>query len=115
MADGTPRHPGEKHARPDFPQQEQQHPGWTGPMDPPPDHGEDSSKGSERLVGRKALLTGGDSGIGRAAALAFAREGADVVFTYLPEESEEAAETVRLVEAAGRKAVAVPCDIREEE
>ncbi|MET8289866.1 SDR family oxidoreductase [Streptomyces sp. NPDC005132] len=100
---------------PDFPQQDQQHPGWTGPMDPPPDHGEDSYRGSGRLQDRKAVLTGGDSGIGRAVALAFAREGADVLFTYLPEEGEEAAETTRLVEDAGRTAVAVPCDIREEE
>ncbi|MFE5143744.1 SDR family oxidoreductase [Streptomyces fagopyri] len=100
---------------PDFPQQDQQHPGWTGPMDPPPDHGEDSYRGSGRLQDSKAVLTGGDSGIGRAVALAFAREGADVLFTYLPEEGEEAAETTRLVEDAGRTAVAVPCDIREEE
>ncbi|MER5927717.1 SDR family oxidoreductase [Streptomyces mirabilis] len=100
---------------PDFPQQDQEHPGWTGPMDPPPDHGEDSYRGTGRLQDRKAVLTGGDSGIGRAVALAFAREGADVLFTYLPEEGEEAAETTRLVQAAGRTAVAVPCDIRDEE
>ncbi|MFE2570478.1 SDR family oxidoreductase [Streptomyces mirabilis] len=100
---------------PDFPQQDQEHPGWTGPMDPPPDHGEDSYRGTGRLQDRKAVLTGGDSGIGRAVALAFAREGADVLFTYLPEEGEEAAETTRLVQDAGRTAVAVPCDIRDEE
>ncbi|MCT9114036.1 SDR family oxidoreductase [Streptomyces mirabilis] len=100
---------------PDFPQQDQEHPGWTGPMDPPPDHGEDSYRGAGRLQDRKAVLTGGDSGIGRAVALAFAREGADVLFTYLPEEGEEAAETTRLVQDAGRTAVAVPCDIRDEE
>ncbi|MFJ4628275.1 SDR family oxidoreductase [Streptomyces sp. NPDC088847] len=107
--------PVERHPRPDFPQQDQPHPGWSGPMDPPPDHGEDSYQGSGQLTDRKAVLTGGDSGIGRAVALAYAREGADVLFTYLPEEGEEARETVRLVEEAGRKAVAVPCDIRDEE
>ncbi|MER7400661.1 SDR family oxidoreductase [Streptomyces sp. NPDC000151] len=111
---GQPQNPREKHPQPDFPAQEQEHPGWTGPMDPPPDHGEDSYRGSGLLTDRKALLTGGDSGIGRAVALAFAREGADVLFTHLPEEADEARETSRLVEEAGRKAVAVPCDIREE-
>lgn len=107
--------PTHNHPRPDFPSQDQEHPGWTGPMDPPPDHGEDTYKGSDLLHHRKALVTGGDSGIGRAVCLAFAREGADVLFTYLPEEGHEARETVQLVEEAGRKAVAVPCDIREEE
>jgi len=110
-----PENPTDKHPRPDFPQQDQEHPGWTGPMDPPPDHGETSYEGSGLLHDRKALVTGGDSGIGRAVALAYAREGADVLFTYLPEEGQEAAETARLVEDAGRKAVSVPCDIREEE
>ena len=83
-------------------------------MDPPPDHGEESYRGHGLLAGRKALITGGDSGIGRAVALAYAREGADVLFTHLPEERDEARETPRLVEDAGRKAVAVDCDIREE-
>ncbi|MPY40044.1 SDR family oxidoreductase, partial [Streptomyces phyllanthi] len=101
--------------RPEFSQQDQEHPGWTGPMDPPPDHGEDSYEGRGLLQDRKALVTGGDSGIGRAVCLAYAREGADVIFTHLPEEDREAATTTRLVEDAGRKAVAVPCDIREEE
>ncbi|MDX3458187.1 SDR family oxidoreductase [Streptomyces sp. ME02-8801-2C] len=110
-----PENPTDKHPRPDFPQQDQPHPGWTGPMDPPPDHGEDSYEGSGLLRDRKAVVTGGDSGIGRAVALAYAREGADVLFTHLPEEEKEAAETVRLVEEAGRTAVAVVCDIREEE
>ncbi|MEU2582111.1 SDR family oxidoreductase [Streptomyces avermitilis] len=110
-----PDNPTDQHPRPDFPQQDQEHPGWTGPMDPPPDHGEDSYEGSGLLQDRATLLTGGDSGIGRAVALAFAREGADVMFTHLPEEEKEAAETVRLVEDAGRKAVAVACDIRAEE
>lgn len=115
MTDPTrPQDPTDKHPRPDLPQQEQQHPGWTGPMDPPPDHGEQSYRGSGLLADRKAVLTGGDSGIGRAVALAYAREGADVLFTHLPEEEEDARETVRLVEEAGRRAVAVACDVREE-
>ncbi|MFF8594034.1 SDR family oxidoreductase [Streptomyces sp. NPDC015220] len=114
MSDDRPQDPTARYPRPDFPQQDQEHPGWTGPMDPPPDHGERSYRGSGLLAGRKALLTGGDSGIGRAVAIAFAREGADVVFTHLPEEEKEARETARLVEEAGRRAVAVACDIREE-
>ncbi|MFQ6147933.1 SDR family oxidoreductase [Streptomyces seoulensis] len=115
MSDDRPQDPTTRHPRPDFPQQDQEHPGWTGPMDPPPDHGEESYRGSGLLTGRAALLTGGDSGIGRAVALAFAREGADVVFTYLPDEEKDARETARLVEEAGRRAVPVACDIREEE
>ncbi|WP_215451922.1 SDR family oxidoreductase [Streptomyces sp. ATCC 21386] len=115
MNDDDVRNPVEQHPRPDLPQQDQEHPGWTGPMDPPPDHGEDSYRGSGLLQDRRTVLTGGDSGIGRAVALAYAREGADVLFTHLPEEAEDARETVRLVEEAGRKAIAVPCDVRDEE
>ncbi|UQA91191.1 SDR family oxidoreductase [Streptomyces halobius] len=111
----APQDPADKYPRPDFPQQDQEPPGWTGPMDPPPDHGEESYRGSGLLQSRKTVLTGGDSGIGRAVALAYAREGADVLFTYLPSEAKDAQDTVRLVEEAGRRAVAVPCDIREEE
>ncbi|MFF5860320.1 SDR family oxidoreductase [Streptomyces sp. NPDC012751] len=111
---GDRPNPVTQHPRPDFPSQDQPHPGWTGPMDPPPDHGEESYRGTGRLDGRKTVITGGDSGIGRAVALAFAREGADVLFTHLAEEEDEARETSRLVEEAGRKAVAVSCDIREE-
>ena len=81
-------------------------------MDPPPDHGEKSYKGSGRLAGRKALVTGGDSGIGRAAAIAFAREGADVAINYFPTEEPDAKEVVDLIRSAGRKAVALPADIR---
>ncbi|MFD7231095.1 SDR family oxidoreductase [Streptomyces sp. NPDC059881] len=113
--DHDERDPVTAHPRPDFPDQDQPHPGWTGPMDPPPDHGETSYEGRGLLAGRAAVITGGDSGIGRAVALAYAREGADVLFTHLPEEEDEARETSRLVEEAGRKAVAVCCDIREEE
>ncbi|MFD3872247.1 SDR family oxidoreductase [Streptomyces sp. NPDC058623] len=100
--------------RPPFPDQKQDHPGSTEAMDPRPDHGEDSYRGHDLLAGRKALVTGGDSGIGRAVCLAFAREGADVVFTHLPEEEKEADETARLVREAGRTAVSVVCDIRDE-
>ncbi|WP_328504016.1 SDR family oxidoreductase [Streptomyces sp. NBC_00457] len=109
------QNPATQHPRPEFPSQDQPHPGWTGPMDPPPDHGEESYQGTGRLEGRATVITGGDSGIGRAVALAFAREGADVLFTYLEEEADEARETSRLVEKAGPKAVAVSCDIREED
>jgi NAD(P)-dependent dehydrogenase (short-subunit alcohol dehydrogenase family) len=84
-------------------------------MEPEPDHGEKTYRGSGRLEGRRTVITGGDSGIGRAVALAYAREGADVLFTHLPEEQDEARETSRLVEDAGRRAVAVRCDIREED
>ncbi|MFE9928627.1 SDR family oxidoreductase [Streptomyces sp. NPDC005533] len=103
------------HPRPPFPDQEQDHPGSTERMEPRPDHGEDSYEGHDLLIDRAAVVTGGDSGIGRAVCLAFAREGADVVFTHLPEEADEAEETARLVRAAGRKAVPVACDIRDEE
>jgi len=98
--------------KPPFPKQKQPMPGVTGKMDPVPDHGEQSYKGSGRLAGKKAIITGGDSGIGRAVALAFAREGADVLISYLSEH-EDAAETRRLVEDAGRKAVLLPGDIKE--
>jgi NAD(P)-dependent dehydrogenase (short-subunit alcohol dehydrogenase family) len=97
--------------KPPFPEQEQPIPGLTQRMDPRPDHGEDSYRGSGKLEGRKAIITGGDSGIGRAVAIAFAREGADVLISYLPEEEEDAAETCRWVEEAGRRCVRVPGDI----
>ncbi|WP_374164373.1 SDR family oxidoreductase [Arcticibacter sp. MXS-1] len=95
-------------------QQQSQVPGRTSEMNPKPDHGEDSYKGSGRLAGRKAIITGGDSGIGRAVAIAFAREGADVLISYLNED-EDAKDTASLIEAEGRKAVLVPGDIGNEE
>jgi len=96
---------------PPFPEQKQPMPGFTGKMDPVPDHGEKTYKGSGRLQDMKAIITGGDSGIGRAVAIAFAREGTDVLIAYLNEDSD-AEETRRLVEEAGRKAVLVPGDIQ---
>src|SRR2546425_12405045 len=95
-----------KHARPPMPRQQQPMPGRTDAMQPKPDHGEKSYRGSGRLSGKKAVITGGDSGIGRAVAIAYAREGADVLIAYLNED-DDARETQRLVEAAGRKAVLV--------
>ena len=100
-----------EHPRPPFPSQLQPMPGLTRKMDPTPDHGETSYKGSGRLAGKKAVITGGDSGIGRAVAIAFAREGADLLVSYL-DEHDDAAETRRLVEEAGRKIVLVPGDIQ---
>jgi NAD(P)-dependent dehydrogenase (short-subunit alcohol dehydrogenase family) len=106
--------PATEYPKPPFPAQQQEWPGLASKMTPRPDHGEKSYKGSGRLAGRKALLTGGDSGMGRAAAIAFAREGADVAINYLPQEESDATEVVALIRGAGRKAVAIPGDLREE-
>jgi NAD(P)-dependent dehydrogenase (short-subunit alcohol dehydrogenase family) len=101
--------------KPDPQQEKIAHPGLTEDMRTKPDHGEESYQGLGRLTDRAAIITGADSGIGRAIALAFAREGADVLFTYLPEEEEDANETTRWIENAGRKAVKIPGDLREEQ
>jgi NAD(P)-dependent dehydrogenase (short-subunit alcohol dehydrogenase family) len=106
--------PLEGYPKPPFPKQQQPWPGLASKLDPRPDHGEQSYKGTGRLVGRKALITGGDSGMGRAAAIAFAREGADVAINYLPAEEPDAKEVVELIRAAGRKAVALPGNIMDE-
>lgn len=100
------------HPTPPYPEQQQPIPGTTEAMDPRPDHGEDSYKGSGRLAGKKAIVTGGDSGIGRAVALAFAREGADVLISYL-NEHDDAEATRKLVEAEGRQAVLVAGDLSD--
>lgn len=99
----------------DRPAQQQEPPGLTGPMRPRPDHGEHGYVGSGRLAGKRALITGGDSGIGRAVAIAFAREGADVAINYLPVEQEDADETARWVREAGRTCALVPGDLRDEQ
>lgn len=110
----TMQDPRKQYPQPPFPRQPQPVPGLASKMDPVPDHGETSYKGSGRLAGRKALITGGDSGIGRAAAIAFAREGADVAISYLGSEEADAKEVIRLIEAEGRKALALPGDITNE-
>jgi NAD(P)-dependent dehydrogenase (short-subunit alcohol dehydrogenase family) len=106
--------PTSKYPKPPFKSQSQPWPGLAGQMDPRPDHGETSYKGSGRLAGRKALITGGDSGMGRAAAIAYAREGADVAINYLPAEEPDAKEVIALIKKEGRKAVAIPGDLRDE-
>ncbi|WP_186191838.1 SDR family oxidoreductase [Burkholderia gladioli] len=122
-ADGAPdampplarmRNPHDLYPRAPFARQVQPVPGLASKMVPRPDHGETSYRGSNRLAGRKALVTGGDSGIGRAAAIAFAREGADVAINYLPVEESDAREVVALIRKEGRKCVAIPGDIRTE-
>jgi NAD(P)-dependent dehydrogenase (short-subunit alcohol dehydrogenase family) len=102
-----------KYPKPPFPEQTQPWPGLAGEMNPKPDHGEISYRGSGRLAGRKALITGGDSGMGRAAAIAYAREGADVAINYFPTEEPDAREVIRLIKEAGRNGVPIPGDLRD--
>jgi hypothetical protein len=109
-----PEDPIAKYPKPPFKSQSQPWPGLASKMEPRPDHGEKSYKGSGRLAGRKALITGGDSGMGRAAAIAYAREGADVAINYFPTEEPDALEVIALIKEAGRKAIAIPGDLREE-
>lgn len=106
--------PRTKYPRPPFKRQPQPWPGLARDMDPKPDHGEKSYRGSNRLAGRKALITGGDSGIGRAAVIAYAREGADVAINYYPSEEPDAKEVMQLIHAAGGHAVSIPGDLRDE-
>ena len=109
LVDPTTNYP-----KPPFKGQSQPWPGLVSQMDPRPDHGETSYKGSGRLAGRKALITGGDSGMGRAAAIAYAREGADVAINYLPAEEADAKEVIALIKKEGRKGIAIPGDLRDE-
>ncbi|UDL95010.1 SDR family oxidoreductase [Lichenihabitans sp. PAMC28606] len=106
--------PRTKYPQPPYNKQSQPWPGLASKMDPVPDHGEKSYRGSGRLAGRKAMITGGDSGMGRAAAIAFAREGADVAINYLPEEEPDARDVIALIKAEGRIGLAIPGDLRDE-
>lgn len=114
MAANPLENPDTKYPKPPFAGQSQEWPGLASKMDPRPDHGETSYKGSGRLKGRKALITGGDSGMGRAAAIAYAREGADVAINYYPTEEPDAREVIDLMKKEGVKAIGIPGDIRDE-
>lgn len=106
--------PVNRYPKPPFKKQSQPWPGLAGKMEPRPDHGEISYRGSGRLAGRKALITGGDSGMGRAAAIAYAREGADVAINYLPAEEPDAQEVIALIKKEGRTGLAIPGDLKDE-
>jgi NAD(P)-dependent dehydrogenase (short-subunit alcohol dehydrogenase family) len=111
----TPVDPRHAHREDGFPDQQQAQPGLTAQTTPTPDHGESSYRGHGRLDGRRALITGGDSGIGRAVAIAFAREGADVAITHMPEEQDDADETIAHIRDAGRTALGLSGDLRDED
>ncbi|MDB5201323.1 MAG: NAD(P)-dependent oxidoreductase [Ferruginibacter sp.] len=114
MSKQTILNPVDKYPKPPFAKQSQPWPGLASKMDPVPDHGETTYKGSGRLAGKRALITGGDSGMGRAAAIAYAREGADVAINYLPAEEEDAQQVITLIRKEGRKGIALPGDLRDE-
>src|SRR4051812_525213 len=114
LQDPTPADPKAQDPRPEYPQRPIDPPGSDSEMSPQADHGEHSYRGLGRLSGHAALITGGDSGIGRAVAIAFAREGADIAISYMPEEEDDAQETRRWIERAGRKALLLPGDIQDE-
>jgi NAD(P)-dependent dehydrogenase (short-subunit alcohol dehydrogenase family) len=111
----TVQDPTTEYPRPPFPPQQQDSPGTIYEMNPRPDHGEDSYVGGRRLEGRRALVTGADSGIGRAVAIAFAREGADVAITFLPDEADQGNEVADLIAQAGRAVAVIPGDLRKED
>jgi len=114
VQDPQPKNPKEQGPKPGYEQSNIPHPGLTADMNQKPDHGEQPYKGFNRLQDLVALITGADSGIGKAVAIAFAREGADVLLSYLPEEEQDAADTAQWVEKAGRKVAKLPGDLREE-
>jgi NAD(P)-dependent dehydrogenase (short-subunit alcohol dehydrogenase family) len=115
MSDNLDRDPRRRYPAVDFPKQHQDQPGQISKTNPRPDHGEDSYVGAGRLTGMRALITGGDSGIGRAVAIAYAREGADVAIVHMPEEQDDADSTAQLVRDAGRSALTIAGDVRDEE
>jgi NAD(P)-dependent dehydrogenase (short-subunit alcohol dehydrogenase family) len=114
LAPADLKNPASLYPKPPFAEQSQPWPGLARDMNPRPDHGEETYKGSGRLAGRKALITGGDSGMGRAAAIAFAREGADVAINYFPTEEPDAQDVIALIKGAGRNGLALPGDLRDE-
>jgi NAD(P)-dependent dehydrogenase (short-subunit alcohol dehydrogenase family) len=115
LQDTAQKDPKKQGPKPDAGQQKIPHPGLTTEMHQKPDHGEESYRGLGRLTGKVALITGGDSGIGKAVAIAFAREGSDIILNYLPEEEQDGSNTASWIEGAGRKAIKVPGDLQEEQ